>query len=175
MKKTARIAAVGVIATLALTACGSREDDDKSSSSSDDNTSSSAPTDASSSPTEAAQQYPDFKACMVSDSGGFDDKSFNQTSHDGLTKAVSDFGMQTAEVESNDPSQFKDNIQAMVDQGCNSITTVGFLLADDTLASAKVGVSEPAISSPLMIALTCGPCSGSRSIVCTGSGRCRSG
>lgn len=25
-----------------------------------------------------------FKACMVSDEGGFDDKSFNQTSHDGL-------------------------------------------------------------------------------------------
>ena len=36
------------------------------------------------SPTEAADQYPDFKACMVSDSGGFDDKSFNQTSHDGM-------------------------------------------------------------------------------------------
>ncbi|MEZ0579389.1 BMP family protein [Nocardioides sp. MH1] len=138
MKKTARIAAVGVIATLALTACGSREDDGdkKGSSSNSDSTSSSAPTDASS-PTEAAEQYPDFKACMVSDSGGFDDKSFNQTSHDGLVNAVDKYGMQTAEVESNDPSQFKDNIQAMVDQGCNSITTVGFLLADDTLASAK--------------------------------------
>ena len=29
----------------------------------------------------------DFKACMVSDSGGFDDKSFNQTSYKGLTDA----------------------------------------------------------------------------------------
>ena len=27
----------------------------------------------------------DYKACMVSDSGGFDDKSFNQTAKDGLT------------------------------------------------------------------------------------------
>ena len=26
-----------------------------------------------------------FKACMVSDSGGFDDKSFNQTSHKGCS------------------------------------------------------------------------------------------
>ncbi|KAA1421160.1 BMP family ABC transporter substrate-binding protein [Nocardioides humilatus] len=132
MKKTARIAAVGVIAALALTACGDREDDKKG----DDTKSSSAPTDVSSSPTDALDQYPDFKACMVSDSGGFDDKSFNQTSHDGLTNAVADYGVQSAEVESNDPSQFADNIQSMVDEGCNSITTVGFLLADDTIASA---------------------------------------
>jgi basic membrane protein A len=135
VKRTARIAAVGIIATLALTACGDREDDG------DDNeggTASDSPSvTEESSPTEAAEQYPDFKACMVSDSGGFDDKSFNQTSHDGLEAAVETYGVQTAEVESNDPSQFGDNIQSMVDEGCNQITTVGFLLAEDTLASAK--------------------------------------
>lgn len=41
----------------------------------------------------------DFKACMVSDLGGFDDKSFNQTSHDGLVKAQTDLGIQIAEVQ----------------------------------------------------------------------------
>jgi basic membrane protein A and related proteins len=79
----------------------------------------------------------DFKGCMVSDSGGFDDKSFNQTSHDGLVKAEEDMGVQTGEVESNAPSEFADNIQAMVDEDCESITTVGFLLGDATLAAAK--------------------------------------
>jgi basic membrane protein A len=74
---------------------------------------------------------------MVSDSGGFDDKSFNQTSHDGLLKAEEDMGVQTGEVESNAPSEFADNIQAMVDEDCKSITTVGFLLGDATLAAAK--------------------------------------
>ena len=29
----------------------------------------------------------DFKACMVSDFGGFDDKSFNETSYKGLQRA----------------------------------------------------------------------------------------
>ena len=72
MRKTARIVAVATIAALSLTACGSREDDDKA----DDKSS----TPTSSAPTEAAEQFPDFKACMVSDSGGFEDKSFNQTS-----------------------------------------------------------------------------------------------
>ena len=132
MKKTARIAAVAGLVALSLTACGERTDSSSSSGSSD-----TSPSAASSSPSEAAQQYPDFKACMVSDSGGFDDKSFNQTSHDGLEKAGTDYGVQLAEVESNDPSEFKDNIAEMVSQGCNSITTVGFLLGDDTLAAAK--------------------------------------
>jgi basic membrane protein A and related proteins len=134
VKRTARFAAVAAIAALALTACGDREDDG------DDGDSSASDTPSASeesSPTEAAEQYPDFKACMVSDSGGFDDKSFNQTSHDGLVTGAETYGVQTAEVESNDPSQFADNIQSMVDEGCNEITTVGFLLAEDTLASAK--------------------------------------
>lgn len=134
MKRTARIAAMGVIAALALTACGDREDD-----ANDDSSPSAVESSASeeTSPTEAAEQFPDFKACMVSDSGGFDDKSFNQTSHVGLENAAANYGVQTAEAESTDPSQFEDNIQSLVDEGCNQITTVGFLLGDATEAAAK--------------------------------------
>ena len=128
MKRTARIAAVAAIAALALTACGDREDDGDDTGS--DTSDSPSVTEEESSPTDAAEQFPDFKACMVSDSGGFDDKSFNQTSHDGLEAAATNYGVQTAEVESNDPSQFADNIQSLVDEGCNQITTVGFLLGD---------------------------------------------
>jgi basic membrane protein A and related proteins len=117
------------IAMLVLAGCGERSTDNEASGSD-----SPSATESSSAPSE---QFPDFKACMVSDSGGFDDKSFNQTSHDGLTKAEEDMGVQTGEVESNAPSEFADNIQAMVDEDCQSITTVGFLLGDATLAAAK--------------------------------------
>ena len=79
----------------------------------------------------------DFKACMVSDSGGFDDKSFNQTSYKGLTDAASELGIQTGQVESSNASDFARNIQSMVDANCNMIVTVGFLLSDDTVAAAK--------------------------------------
>jgi basic membrane protein A and related proteins len=79
----------------------------------------------------------DFKACMVSDSGGFDDKSFNQTSYKGLTDAKDQLGIQTGEVESATTADFAKNIQSMVDAKCNIIVTVGFLLSDDTLAAAK--------------------------------------
>ncbi len=74
---------------------------------------------------------------MVSDSGGFDDKSFNQTSHDGLVNAKKDLGVTTAEIESNSDADYADNIKALVQQDCNSITTVGFLLGDATEAAAK--------------------------------------
>lgn len=79
----------------------------------------------------------DFKACMVSDSGGFDDKSFNETSHKGLVKAKSELGIQTQEIESKANTDFAKNIQAMIDAKCNVIVTVGFLLADATTAAAK--------------------------------------
>lgn len=127
MKKTARVAIMVSIAALSLSACGDRDDDG------DDASSTPTPTES----TTPSEQYPDFKACMVSDSGGFDDKSFNQTSHDGLVKAKTDFGVQTAEAESKAPADFAPNLRNLVAAGCNQITTVGFLLGADTLASAK--------------------------------------
>ena len=130
MKTTARIAAMVGIACLTLAGCGDRPSDEA------DETPTTSATE-SESPSEPAQQHPDFKACMVSDSGGFDDKSFNQTSHDGLVDAKTDLGVQTAEVESNAVSEFKDNINELVTQKCDIVNTVGFLLAADTLAAAK--------------------------------------
>jgi basic membrane protein A len=127
VKKTARIAAVAIVAVLSLAACGERPDDEGE-----------EPTATETTETATATAEPvDFKACMVSDSGGFDDKSFNQTSHKGLTDAAANLGVQTSEVESQSDTEYPDNIQAMVDADCDQITTVGFLLGDATLAAAK--------------------------------------
>ena len=130
MKKTARFAAVVAIAALSLAACGDRPDEE---SSDEPTTSESSPTEETSAPTEEI----DFKACMVSDSGGFDDKSFNQTSYKGLNDAKDQLGIETGEVESTTNADFAKNIQSMVDADCNIVVTVGFLLGDDTLAAAK--------------------------------------
>lgn len=78
----------------------------------------------------------DFTACMVSDQGGFDDKSFNQLSHDGLLQAQEQLGIKTLEAESKSPDDFEPNMTAMVQQGCNVIIPVGFMLADSTEAAA---------------------------------------
>lgn len=77
-----------------------------------------------------------FLACMVSDEGGFDDKSFNETSYKGLMQAVDQLGIQKKELQSARASDFATNIQQMVDSKCNIIVTVGFMLGDDTAAAA---------------------------------------
>lgn len=127
MKTTGRIAIVAAITALTLAGCGDRPDDDNDSGSNNESSESSEP----------AESNPDFKACMVSDSGGFDDKSFNQTSHKGLTDAEEQLGIKTAEIESQTDSDYPDNLKAMVGEGCNSIITVGFKLAEATEKSAK--------------------------------------
>ena len=86
---------------------------------------------------EGTEPAADFKACMVSDAGGFDDKSFNETAYAGLTRAKSELGIETGEIESNAESDFAPNIQSMIDADCNIVVTVGFLLATATEAAAK--------------------------------------
>ncbi|KRF18867.1 hypothetical protein ASG90_02950 [Nocardioides sp. Soil797] len=129
MKKTARIAVALSLAALALTSCGERPSDNDSDASGDPSSSESS--------TTPKESHPDFKACMVSDSGGFDDKSFNQTSHDGLVKAKEDYGIQTAEAESKSDSDYASNLENLAKAGCKHISTVGFLLGDATEAAAK--------------------------------------
>lgn len=79
----------------------------------------------------------DFLPCMVSDSGGFDDQSFNQAGFEGLTEASDELGVEPITVESADDTVYESNITNLVDQGCNLIITVGFLLADATKAAAE--------------------------------------
>lgn len=93
--------------------------------------------DTSMETTEATEPTGDFKACMVSDAGGFDDKSFNETAYNGLMQAKDELGVETGEIESNSEADFAQNIQAMIAADCNIVVTVGFLLANATEAAAK--------------------------------------
>ncbi len=77
-----------------------------------------------------------FLPCMVSDAGGFNDKSFNQLGFEGITKAAGEFGLTPITVESNAETDFAPNIQSLVDQGCSLIVTVGFALSVATVDSA---------------------------------------
>ena len=72
----------------------------------------------------------DYKACIVSDEGGFDDRSFNQSSYEGLKAAEKAYGITISEAESNEPSEFTPNVTAMVNADCDAVIGVGFLLGD---------------------------------------------
>ena len=76
-------------------------------------------------------------ACQVSDTGGIDDKSFNETAWNGALRAQDELQNVTVEfLESQAATDFRPNIDSFIAQGCDVITTVGFLLADDTGAAA---------------------------------------
>lgn len=93
---------------------------------------------ASASATESsAAPTTDFTACMVSDAGGFDDKSFNETAYAGMMRAKDELGVQTKQIESNAEAEYAGNVQSMIDANCDIIVTVGFALANATEAAAK--------------------------------------
>jgi len=78
-----------------------------------------------------------FLPCIVSDFGGFDDKSFNQSSFEGITKASDDLGVEFKQAESTSEDQYASNVSSMVEQGCEFVLTVGFALANATRDAAK--------------------------------------
>ena len=78
-----------------------------------------------------------YTGCIVSDSGGFDDQSFNQSSFEGLKKTEKDLGINTKSAESKANSDFETNLNGMMSAGCNMTITVGFLLGDATKAAAE--------------------------------------
>ncbi len=78
-----------------------------------------------------------YTGCIVSDSGGFDDQSFNQSSFEGLKKTEKDLGITMKSAESKANSDFETNLNGMISAGCNMTITVGFLLGDATKAAAE--------------------------------------
>ena len=89
-----------------------------------------------------AEEEVDFLACQVTDTGGVDDRSFNQTAYDGLVQAEEELGIQTAVLESQSDADFEPNISTFIDQGCDLIITVGFLLGDATAAAAEANPDQ---------------------------------
>jgi basic membrane protein A and related proteins len=79
----------------------------------------------------------DFLPCIVSDAGGFDDKSFNQLSFEGVEKAAEEIGTEAKGVESNSENDYGPNLDSLVAEGCDIIVSVGFALAAATVESAN--------------------------------------
>ena len=78
-----------------------------------------------------------FTPCIVSDAGGFDDRSFNQSAFEGVTYAANRLGLSTfPSVQSTDDTQFLPNLDALVGQGCSLIVATGFAFAPAVFASA---------------------------------------
>lgn len=74
---------------------------------------------------------------MVTNSGGLEDRSFNQASWEGLQNAESEYGIDAEAIVSTGETDLAPNVQQAVDSGCELIVTVGWELADATLTQAE--------------------------------------
>jgi basic membrane protein A len=120
MKKMQKAVVGGIaalVAATALTACGDPDDSESGDGNGDEPKS-------------------DFLPCIVSDAGGFDDKSFNQLSYEGVEQAAEELNADFIDVESNNENDYGPNLESLVAQGCDMIVTVGFALAAATKESA---------------------------------------
>lgn len=78
-----------------------------------------------------------FTACEVTDTGGVDDKSFNQTAWKGVQDAVESMGIEGKVLESKTETDYEPNINSFIQQKCDLIITVGYLLGDATKKAAE--------------------------------------
>ena len=79
----------------------------------------------------------DFLPCEVSDDGGFDDHSFNESALKGLTDAAKEIGSEEKHVESGSEDDYAPNIEGLLGEGCDLIVTVGFKLSAATIEAAN--------------------------------------
>jgi basic membrane protein A and related proteins len=137
-----RAGAVLAVTALLAAACGSSSGSTPSSSSS---------SSSSASGTTAGK----FLGCMVTDTGGIDDKSFNASSWQGmqLAQSADPSKVSVKYLQSTSSADYAPNISAFLGEKCGIIVTVGFLMAGATgtaaaaNASSKFAIVDCAIAS----------------------------
>lgn len=83
-----------------------------------------------------------FTACQVTDTGGIDDNSFNQTAWKGVKDAQATLGITGRFLESQAETDYEANINSLLGGDCDVIITVGFLLGDATQTAAEANPDQ---------------------------------
>ena len=74
---------------------------------------------------------------LVTDVGSIKDKSFNQSTWEGVQQAESKFAAHTSYIETKDAKDYTKNIELFADKKYDIIVTVGFGLGETTLSAAQ--------------------------------------
>ncbi|WLR52395.1 BMP family ABC transporter substrate-binding protein [Bacillus tianshenii] len=90
---------------------------------------------------EGGKEASDFKVAMVTDTGGVDDKSFNQSAWEGLQRFGNEFGLEENQgykyLQSSAASDYLPNLNTLVREDFDLIYGIGYLLADDVKKIAQ--------------------------------------
>ena len=79
---------------------------------------------------------------LVTDIGKVDDRTFNEFAYQGMMRAVKEFGLKSAFIETQQPTDYEKNIEQLASTGSEMIITVGFMLGD---ATKKMALKYPHI------------------------------
>ena len=109
-----------------LTACGGSNSAD---------TADTTKTEESGDGAEAAdtKDASEFKVGLITDVGGVNDGSFNQSSWEGLERAGEELGVTVNYLESATDADYKPNMETFIDEDYDLIISVGYMLADGRL------------------------------------------
>ena len=120
------ILALAVSTTLVTAACGSST------------TSATTSSPTSTSTNTAAATGAKTLGCMVTDTGGINDRSFNASSWAGMqAAATANPNITVKYLQSTTQSDYVPNINTFIGEKCNIIVTVGFLMGTATENAAK--------------------------------------
>ncbi|SFG22394.1 BMP family lipoprotein [Sporolactobacillus nakayamae] len=90
---------------------------------------------------DSATKKSAFKAGMVTDTGGVDDKSFNQSAWEGLKDFAKDNDLKTGTgvkyLQSTQASDYSPNLNTMIHQNFNVVYGIGFLMQSDVQKIAE--------------------------------------
>lgn len=86
---------------------------------------------------DAGKSESNFKVAMVTDTGGVNDQSFNQSSWKGLQDFEKDTGCKVSYLESKQESDYATNLDKVVDSENNLIWGIGFAMSDAVLKAAS--------------------------------------
>ncbi len=87
-----------------------------------------------------AKKESGLKIAMVTDVGGINDQSFNQSAWEGLKKSEEDFGIAVSYLESTQDADYAPNMETLLDAGNDVIWGIGFKMGDT--------IKEKALANP---------------------------
>lgn len=79
-----------------------------------------------------------FCVGLVTNVGGIDDNSLNQSAWEGILQSRKELGAWVQHIESVDSRDYEKNIAAFADEGYDVIVTVGFGMSDATIKAASM-------------------------------------
>lgn len=84
----------------------------------------------------------ELKVTMITDVGGVNDQSFNQSAWEGLQKAEKELGVKANYIESKQEADYASNVESAIDSGADLVIGVGFKLEKAIGDAAKAYPEE---------------------------------